>query len=170
MSSNSVTKPSEPWHFSQNVQQMLSVSVAQIKSTLNDGGDSVAELTESFIELAEVLNNLIQHKTDIDCTDLQAIKHKIEQGIIAFQFYDRISQRLDHVSYSLQTMRNLIIDNNKRMSQQEWQSYQAAIKSRFTMESEHQLFTDIISGVPIEQALEAARNCSTLDGGDVELF
>ena len=84
--------------------------MAQIQSILSDGGESVSELTESFIELAQTFKQLADHTTDIEKTDLNEIKHQIEQGIVAFQFYDRISQRLDHVSTSLMNMGNIIGD------------------------------------------------------------
>ncbi len=158
------------WDFSQNAQQMLNVSVAQIKSILNDGGDNVCELTASFIELAQTMNDLINHKTDIDHTDLQHIKHKIEQGIVAFQFYDRISQRLHHVSNSLQTMGNIIQDENKRLSPERWQAFQDQIQARFTMESERKLFLDIMNGYSVEEALNHSQESGKDSSPSIELF
>lgn len=150
---------------------MLSVSVAQIKSILSDGGESVSELTESFIELADTFNQLINHKTDIDHTDLNEIKHQIEQGIVAFQFYDRISQRLDHVSNSLQSMGEIIVDHEKRLQPDVWKNFQSQIESKFTMESERKLFQEILKGISVEEALANAKNETKPDGEDsIELF
>jgi len=115
------------WHYTQDTLLMLSVSVAQIRSILNDGGESVSELVESFVNLADTFNNLVSRKTDIDHTDLVEVKRQIEHGIVAFQFYDRISQRLDHVSNSLQQMGTIIGDENKRIDPNQWQEFQKNI-------------------------------------------
>lgn len=165
------TDVADSWHYTKDTLTMLSVSVAQIQSILSDGGESVSELTESFIELAKTFKELADHKTDIDKTDLNEIKHQIEQGIIAFQFYDRISQRLDHVSNSLRNMGTIIGDKSQRDDPKAWQSFQNDIQSKFTMESERALFEQILKGVPVEQALEASRNVNKPKGDDsVELF
>jgi hypothetical protein len=163
-------KNPDVWHYRDDAQKLLNLSVAQIRSILNDGGDSVSELTESFIKLAQTMNDLIGHKTDIDHTDLHSIKQQIEQGIIAFQFYDRISQRLEHVSTSLQSMSQLIEQDHQRHSKDAWVDVQKQIKDRFTMASEHQLFTDILDGVPLEEALKKASEASTEEPNSIELF
>lgn len=159
------------WHYTKDTLTMLSVSVAQIQSILSDGGESVSELTESFIELAQTFKQLADHTTDIEKTDLNEIKHQIEQGIVAFQFYDRISQRLDHVSTSLMNMGNIIGDKEQRDKPEAWQQFQDDIQSKFTMESERALFEQILKGVPIEEALEAAKKSSKPESDDsIELF
>ncbi len=159
------------WHFTQETLLMLGVSVAQLQSILNDGGESVSELVESFVNLADTFNNLIAHKTDIDHTDLTDVKHRIEQGIIAFQFYDRMSQRLDHVSNSLQTMSHIIGDEERRNSPDQWRHFQDSIQRKLTMESERKIFQQILSGVPVEEALanlQVEKNKQPDD--DIELF
>lgn len=161
---------SDDWHYRQDAQKLLNLSVAQIKSILSDGGDSVSELTESFIRMAQTLNDLINHQTDIDHTDLHDIKHQIEQGIIAFQFYDRVSQRLEHVSNSLDGMRSLIEEDNQRHSPDAWINLKKQIQERLTMRSEHQLFDDILRGVPLEEALKKANATNQETPNSIELF
>lgn len=159
------------WHYTQDTLVLLSVSVAQIKSILSDGGESVSELTDSFIELAKTFQQLMDHETDIEKTDLNQIRHQIEQGIIAFQFYDRISQRLDHVSNSLQNMGDIIGDEHKRIDPNAWEGFQDSIRAKFTMESERKLFEDILKGVPVDQALKTAKDSSNnSESNDIELF
>ena len=158
------------WHYRDDAQKLLNLSVAQILSTLQDGGDSVAELTESFVQLAQTLNNLINHETDIDQTDLHSIKQQIEQGIVAFQFFDRISQRLEHVSTSLNGMSDLLQQDDQRRSEPAWAELQAQIQQRFTMASERQLYDDILRGVPLEEALQAARQPTAEHSNSIELF
>lgn len=163
---------SDSWHYTEDTLTLLSVSVAQIKSILNDGGESVSELTDSFIEMAKTFQQLMDHKTDIEKTDLSQIRQQIEQGIVAFQFYDRISQRLDHVSNSLQNMGAIISDPEKRSDPVQWQTFQESIQSKFTMESERKLFQAILNGAAVEEALEFSKsnNNSKNDANDIELF
>lgn len=161
----------DSWHYTEDTLKMLSVSVAQIQSTLNDGGESVDELTSSFVDLAETFHNLMTHKTDIDHTDLVGIRHQIEHAIVAFQFYDRISQRLDHVSNSLMQMSDIIADPAQRQDPEVWQTFQQHNQAKLTMESERQLFADILNGVPIDEAIANTRNKRDADSDDsIELF
>jgi hypothetical protein len=166
-----INEENDGWHYTEDTLAMLSVSVAQIKSILSDGGESVSELTESFVQLANTFQKLMDHETDIEHTDLAHIRHQIEQGIVAFQFYDRISQRLDHVSNSLQHMGNIIGDSERRYNPDEWEAFQKVIREKYTMSSERKLFEAILGGVPIEQALADAKKASDNDNtDDIELF
>lgn len=161
----------ETWHYRDDTLTMLKASVAQIQSILNDGGDSVAELTESFTNLADTFNQIMDQSSDFQETNLSSIKHQIEQGIIAFQFYDRISQRLEHVSNSLESMSTLISDNDKRDCKEEWRVFQEEILEKFTMESERELFKLIISGKGIDEALRKIKSKNAMPKNDVvELF
>ena len=158
------------WHYTQDTLLMLSVSVAQIKSILNDGGESVSELVDSFVNLADTFNNLVTHKTDIDHTDLVEVKRQIEHGIVAFQFYDRLSQRLDHVSNSLVQMGTIIGDENKRIDPTQWQAFQQSIESNLTMETERKIFAQILAGVPVEIALKSIQEDSKNADDNIEFF
>ncbi|MCP4322706.1 MAG: hypothetical protein GY787_12845, partial [Alteromonadales bacterium] len=92
---------------------------------------------------------------------------KVHSAIIAFQFYDKLSQRLDHVSESLSALTTLIGNPAELYSPIAWQSLQESIRSKYTMEAERQIFDKVISGVSIEEALIDFKQ-NIIDKGDSE--
>ena len=88
---------------------------------------------------------------------LQAAKGltgKIQQAVIAFQFYDRLSQRLDHASHNLEKIGHLIADSGDRYEESAWRKVQHEIKSSYTMEAERIMFEHIMRGHSVAEALE----------------
>ena len=172
------SQPGDVWSYTNDTIRLLALSVVQMKSILTDGGESVSELTDSFIHIAHNLNKFIDSETDhvSNPDDLAEVQEKIQQGIVAFQFYDRISQRLDHVSNSLNQLSHIISDPQKREQQETWENLQIGIKRKYTMESERVVFDKIMEGESIETALEAYKVYSKIhehtpkDEDDIELF
>lgn len=169
---------------------MLALTVAQIETSMKEGDKSVNQLTDSFTDLAshsqevfkeaQKLNENIPHEALIRKNMLQAaegLTGKIHQAIIAFQFYDRLSQRLDHASYSLEKIGHLIADPNERYQEGAWRNVQEDIKNSYTMESERIMFEHIMRGHSVAEALEIyhhqfqTKNSESFDTDDeVELF
>ncbi|BCE02245.1 hypothetical protein [Marinicellulosiphila megalodicopiae] len=166
------------WNYTNDTIRLLSLSVVQIKSILTDGGESVSELTDSFIHIAYKINKLLSDVDELTSNpeDLTEVHEKIQQGIVAFQFYDRISQRLDHVSNSLNQLTHIISDKDKRNQPETWINLQKGIKRKYTMESERVVFDKIMDGDSIENALEAYKAYSSThehtkdNSDDIELF
>jgi hemoglobin-like flavoprotein len=159
------------WTFTEETLKLLSVSVAQIRGILNDGGQSVDDLSTSFVSMADTLQKLINKDNDIKQADLENVHTQIQQGIVAFQFYDRISQRLEHVSQSLINMGEIIGNEGTREQVEAWQNLQSDIKKNFTMEAEKKLFDQIMAGVSIEDALQKYSISDPKDEDDtIELF
>jgi ABC-type transporter Mla MlaB component len=80
---------------------------------MREGDDSIQSLTDSFTSIVESvyemdskinkLNKISGHKDIIDkiSGESQEISSRVQQSIVAFQFYDKLSQRLSHVSHAL---------------------------------------------------------------------
>ena len=104
--------------------------------------------------------------------EFKHIHAKIQQGIVAFQFYDRISQRLEHVSNSLHRVGDVIGCVQDRHDPDCWHALQHDIKAKYTMESERVVFDHIMSGSSVEEALQAYKNHQARSAPDdeVELF
>lgn len=146
---------------------MLALTVAQIETSMKEGDKSVSQLTDSFIDLAshsqeiieeaQKLDENIPHEALIRKNMLQAaegLSGKIQQAVIAFQFYDRLSQRLDHASHSLEKIGHLIADSGDRYEESAWRKVQKEIKSSYTMEAERIMFEHIMRGHSVAEALE----------------
>lgn len=167
---------------------MLCLAVCQIEATVNESNGSVNALTDSFTELAEhsrVVNQHIQAINDV--SDLKNIKqqvsatsqemqHKITQAITAFQFYDRVSQRLDHVARNLERVGEVIGNPADINNPEIWAAIQEQVKDSYSMESERIMFEHIMRGATVKEALEiyqhqfSTNDPGDADGDEIELF
>lgn len=140
---------------------MLALAIAQIDTSLQEGSQSIDKLTGSFTAMADNTQRLLKMATESGDSipvevgkiahDLQA---EVQQAIIAFQFYDRLTQRLDHVGDSLEQMGHLIADPGQRYLPAPWSLLQSKIKSNYTMEAERIMFEHIMAGHSVAEALE----------------
>ena len=169
---------------------MLALTVAQIETSMKEGDQSVNQLTDSFtdlachsqeiIEEAQKLDVNIPHEAEIRKNMLHAaegLSGKIQQAVIAFQFYDRLSQRLDHASHSLEKVGHLFANSTERYQEDAWRNVQEDIKSSYTMEAERIMFEHIMRGHTVAEALEIYHHQFKSDkdesfdtDDDIELF
>ena len=95
---------------------------------------------------------------------------------MAFQFHDRVSQKLSHVNKSLGLVAELIRDPNRLFQPSEWLIIQDEISKSYSLECEKLMFDKIMQGATIEEALHLYENhelnnpSSTDPEDDVELF
>jgi nitrate/nitrite-specific signal transduction histidine kinase len=98
----------------------------------------------------------------------------VNQSIIAFQFYDRLAQRLSHVNHSLAMLAELVADSARADSASEWTSLQQAIRARYSMPEEVEMFEAVlVHGMPVQQAVDQfmQRMADRSNGSDdIELF
>lgn len=175
-------------HISETVT-MLYLAVCQIEASVCDSNKSVAHLTESFTRLAQHnlhLNERIQSLPDsADTTSIkseaaessQQMQSTINESIEAFQFYDRISQRLDHVAHGLEGVCDIFNDKEKRDDPASWKNIQEEVRSSYSMEAERIMFEHILRGASVKEALKIyhhhfdASETDSISGEDeVELF
>ncbi len=180
-------RPDLDWSQLKETILMLNLSIAQIDQSMNEGNSSVATLSNSFTSLATNLSDIQSSISQLNENDTDSEKmkmiiqgststalDKVQSTIIAFQFYDKLTQRLDHVSQSLSALSTLISNPNALYSPTEWQTLQASIRSKYTMEEERRMFDKVISGVAIEKALQEFKEdmANRIDDGEdeIELF
>ncbi len=142
---------------------MLTLTVSQVERTMTLGENSVTALSQSFIDIANQLKQLTVEKNnefnEINNLDTQNQKiddiHKqVMTTITAFQFYDRISLRLDHLKSDLSWLSNIVSDPNQISNPSSWSKLQEDIMSNYTMEEERIMFQHILKGSSVEEALE----------------
>ena len=155
---------------------MINVAVARIEHAMIEGNDSVNTLSQSFVDIvntakqigldAEKLEDSATKTTIRD--NCQSISRGMQGSIIAFQFYDKLSQRLTHVSRSLGDLNEILKDRSKINQQKEWLELQDAIRSKYILDADHEMFNNVLSGMSIEEALIIALKKTQED--DIELF
>ena len=90
---------------------------------------------------------------------------------MAFQFYDKLTQRLGHVRYSLSTLALFVCDRTKSTQPEQWKRLLNTLRRLYRTEEELQIFQTIMDGIgdeaeepPRPQAQDEAK------AGEVELF
>ncbi|NNJ92968.1 MAG: hypothetical protein HKP55_14925 [Gammaproteobacteria bacterium] len=161
-------KPDLDWSQVRETVRMLSLAVAQIEMAMNQSDDSLGALTTSFTAMVEQTQKISaaaekisiegneQPVADIQgqCTELA---NSVNHSIVAFQFYDKLTQRLDHVNHSLNALAELVSDQARLYNPNEWMSLQGSIRGRYSMIEEQEMFDALLSGASVEEALEICR-------------
>ena len=175
------------WSHVVETVNMLYLAVCQIEATLNDSNTSVDTLTKSFTSLANHTANVsndIQNLKEVSQlddfkTDLQSTAAEIYQNVSdsvqAFQFYDRVCQRIDHVARSLEKVSHILNDADRLHDKDAWFEVQTKIKTSYTMEAERIMFEYIMRGGSVEEALEIYKHHfgsseEKDDDDEIELF
>ncbi|VUD66279.1 hypothetical protein TDB9533_03548 [Thalassocella blandensis] len=176
------------WSYVSETINMLYLAVCQIESTMTEANTSVDVLTQSFTQLAGHTNDVssqVQCLTEVE--QLQRFKEDIAQtaneiqtninsSIRAFQFYDRVCQRVDHVARSLEKVSAILEDETEMKKPSAWKGIQEQIKSSYTMEAERIMFEYIMRGGTVKEALEiynhhfSAESDDPGDKDEIELF
>ncbi|MGR8929041.1 MAG: hypothetical protein ACU836_00270 [Gammaproteobacteria bacterium] len=171
--------PDLDWSQVRETVKLLAVSVAQVEGSMREGDDSVGVLAASFTSMVddmaaiqEVLMTLeVSEQRDIALQHCAITRQKINTSIVAFQFYDRLQQCLQHVSTGLKGLSEIIESPSRLYNPAEWCKFQEDIRSRYTMESEKIMFDAIHEGKSIEEALAlAADHDNKADQDEVEFF
>ena len=171
----------ELWCFRSETAKLLGLSVTQIHTSLTDGDNSVGTLTESFGRMAEFCAKVteLSSSTEPSADCLAKINElsndmssSIDEAIVAFQFYDRLSQRMAHVSSSLDRLSQLIKDDENLNDPIGWKTLRDKIKSSYTIDAEYVMYEAIMNGATTEEALtlyhEKIHESDATD--DIELF
>jgi hypothetical protein len=186
--------PDLDWSQIRETILMLALAVSQIEMSMRESDGSVEVLSNSFTSMVGQVKmiertvaalpdmpEMTDAKTTIigSCTTVSEMMHS---AIVAFQFYDKLTQRLNHVTSSLGSLADLVNDQRRLYNPYEWLGMQEKIKSRYTMEEERLMFEAIMQGKTVKQALAIYvqaledRKQKTADSGgggdedDIELF
>lgn len=181
---STATRPDLDWSQVRETVAMLYLAIGQIKATLADTHQEISQLTNSFTLIANqagaihhIAAQLISEESE-QSTQLElcanSITTEVSRSIQAFQFHDRISQKMEHVAQSLKMLSELIANPSQLYNPAAWQAVQGEIRSSYSMECERIMFEHIMRGASIEEALEIYRHHFSekeQEGGDeVELF
>ena len=177
--------PDLDWSQVTETVRMLNLAVAQIAMAMREGEDSVEVLSASFVDLASTIKqigDLANTMTEEAPPGIQPLSGEIlgrcataqtdvQQSIVAFQFYDRLSQRLDHVRDALDQLSALVSDRQRLFNPVEWEQLQAEIRSRYTMREEQELLEALLRGESVDQVLEKMHSRPRAgESADIELF
>jgi hypothetical protein len=157
--------PDLDWSQIRETILMLALAVSQIEMSMRESDGSVEVLSNSFTSMVgqvKMIERTVAALADTaETTDAKAaivsscttVSEMMHSAIIAFQFYDKLTQRLSHVTSSLGSLADLVNDQRRLYNPYEWLGMQEKIKSRYTMEEERLMFEAIMQGKTVKQAL-----------------
>ncbi len=165
---SSSANPDLDWSQVRETVLMLNLAVAQIEKAMRDGDDSVTALAEMFTSMMDnvraissVTEQLPQGEIKAEVTkNYEEMSDKMNTAIVAFQFYDKLAQRLAHVCESLSYLGELIGDYQRLYSPREWNGLQELIKSKYNNEEDRKMFQAILDGTSVEEALRLGETLS----------
>jgi hypothetical protein len=178
---STAARPDLDWSQVRETILMLNLAAAQIEMALRESGGSVEVLTGSFtgiygnlMALVDAVHSLPESdvKQRIEATGATA-SAQMQHAIIAFQFYDRLSQRLAHVCRSLDELSAIVSDSSRLYNPAAWHALQMQIRSKYTMEDEKLMFDKLISSGNVRAALDEYVHTKQEQAGgssDIELF
>lgn len=193
---SSARHPDLDWSQIRETILMLALGVAQIEMSMRDSDGSVEVLSNSFTSMIGQVKMIERIAAGLPDTaeiadakismvgSCDTIGEMMRAAIVAFQFYDKLTQRLSHVSSSLGTLADLVSDSRRLYNPYEWMGMQEKIRSRYTMEEERLMFEAVMQGKTVKQALtiymqaiEEKKQKAVASGGggaadddDIEMF
>lgn len=174
--------PDLNWSQVRETVLMIELAAVQIETAMKDSNSSVDVLTDSFTTMAgymRMISETIQTLPDNDETAqvkqnlIGASGHvsgMVHQAIIAFQFYDKLVQRLGHVGLGLAELGTLIGDQRRLFSPQEWVALQQRIKEKYSTPEEIAMFEAVMRGQPVHEAVSHFLATRKDRQDDIELF
>lgn len=128
-----------------------------LASLKSDATDEQATMISELTGLVDEMNTaLLSNPKDQIAESTQRASTLIQETIVAFQFYDRLSQRLHQIVNSLGMMSQLFADKQRLHNPYEWAELQDSIKSRYTIDADRIMFDALLAGASIEEAVGIA--------------
>jgi cob(I)alamin adenosyltransferase len=157
---------------------MLNLAVAQISGAMREGDESVNTLADSFTTMMQNVQAIAATAEGLPAGDEQAamirncdtVTGQIQHTIVAFQFYDKLNQRLNHLSDSLAAFAELMGSEQRLHDPDAWQALQQEIKAKYTVDADKAMFDAILAGATVEEALRQSAQQQHQAEDDIELF
>lgn len=171
------------WSPQQQTARMLALCEAQMEAATHDADVAVDTLAQSFTELVNTVRNLGSLSQQIANEGAESprlaevqqrcdtLSKQIASAVVAFQFYDKLSQRLGHVRYSMSTLALFICDPPNSQKPEHWEKLLSTLGRLYRTTEERAVF-DALAGSLSLTAAESQRELKRVNSaaGSVELF
>jgi hypothetical protein len=156
---------------------LIGLATAQIDASMVEGGYSIDKLIKNFQSMTSKLIDI--ENTKGNGLEVTEMRKEIQESTIAFQFYDRLQQRLSHVAESLKMLTVLVSEREQKRDPKMWDQLKTKIRRSYSMDSERELFrliyednlsvNDAVSQL-ISNDRESAKSRKHDVEGEIELF
>lgn len=154
----------QDWNQINATIRMLAVATGQIDLSLKVGDKSVDVVGGAFEDLLAHVGSITSTLSDMTALNFEDKKHVIkilcehtekqtQSFIVAFQFYDELSQRLNHIAGGLNGLSELISNKEKFKKGSEWNRLKESVREKYTIKNEIDMFDAVMRGESIESSL-----------------
>lgn len=165
----------------QEIARSLKLAIAQINMSMQESDESVQQLITSMTAVNTCLNQMgkiISKADDLETTaslnEIQKYNNTANQNmrdaVMAFQFYDRMSQRFAHVEENLQAIAE-IMTKPEQQHPKLWNLLQKRLRSVYSTEQEQSMYQALLHEL---SETETSRHPAPLNtsqtAGEIELF
>ncbi|HKE96852.1 MAG TPA: hypothetical protein VKB34_21270 [Povalibacter sp.] len=168
------------WTPEQQIAQMLGLCEAQMDSAQQESDQSVDVLVQAFTALAEAARAVGALAADLPAQteskqgqdlreQLAVLSKQTAAAVVAFQFYDKLTQRLGHVRYSLSALALFVCNSAQMQQAEQWQRLHSTLRRLYRTQSEREVFQMVMDGNEA-CAIRPALPADTVAAGEVELF
>lgn len=184
--------PDLDWNQIRETVRILQAAAIHIELAMSGGDDSIGTLVESFSTIAtqaeQIQNTFDTLRGQQSCEAINSdeilktrqllddMRTRSSIAIEAFQFYDRLWQKLNYLISGLEETSNLIADPARLYSPAAWRELQNGLRESMNMEEDRVLFDAIMAGKSRAEAVEIAmreketHEKSKDEDDDVEFF
>jgi hypothetical protein len=180
---NGAAPPVVNWSPQQQTARMLALCEAQMEAATQDSDAAVDTLVAAFTELMNAVRDLTNMSKGNTTDESQAKAHEdinnrcsqlstqVAAAVMAFQFYDKLSQRLGHVRYSLSTMALFICDRSNSQRPEHWEKLLSTLGRLYRTAEERAIFDSIAGSLSLRvDSSEEPLSKEMSDAGSIELF
>jgi hypothetical protein len=172
------------WTPERQIAHLLGLCEAQMESALAESDQAVDELIKAFTGLHETTRALSAIADDLPPELREKLSGKLEQqvgaiheqmssAVVAFQFYDKLTQRLGHVRYSLTSLAMFVCNRAQTSQRESWQRLFGTLRRLYRTEEEREIFQLMVQGASAEDARAQAEHHDERAAdraGEIELF
>ncbi|HEX7113541.1 MAG TPA: hypothetical protein VF193_00265 [Steroidobacter sp.] len=171
----------EEWTPEQQLANVLEICGAQMQSALSESDLAVETLLQAFTAFAAMVRELESLPEELKnalpagfSEQLASVGKQVTSAVVAFQFYDKLTQRLGHVRYSLSALATFVCNKAQASEREHWQNLLATLERLYRTQEERQLFQRMAQGLPASLASEPIDETTPASApeqaGEIELF
>ncbi len=173
------------WTPERQIAHMLGLCEAQMESALAESDQAVDVLIKAFTGLHETTRALKAIANDLPPElrgqlngkleeQIGSIHEQMSSAVVAFQFYDKLTQRLGHVRYSLTSLAMFVCNRTQTSQRESWERLFSTLRRLYRTEEEREIFQLMADGASAEDARAQAEHHgderAANQTGDIELF
>jgi len=151
----------------------LKLAVAQISMSLKESSSSIESLIGSITGMAGCIRH-IEQPGNVAATDTKEqctlAGEYMQQAVSAFQFYDRLTQRITHIKENLREIIKVVEAPGQQHASM-WKSLQEKVLSVYSLEQEQRMYQALLHGISAENVItNSPEAAAQTKNNDIELF